>query len=329
MGHSTRGPARRGAGPVPRTARCHQRSRAAFQVCVTATSTPRCCPVPATPLTSVQVSFFHSSPSRVGTTVPTPNSKEDTKGDKPAPRLFPVGSPVPEGTGDCTHPQCSSQRCPPLAKAAQVPQSHRNQEPVPGCDLKKPTYNLCVNKPNSLIAGAEGNNHYEIRTKRHLAGRSVCFCVSENRVPSRAAPVLLSARARARTPPAPGTERNADTHSASPATKALHRPARKRRGRRISFRAHAAACTPRPGSACSRSRDSTQKHSGDQKVWLANGLEPRGEAPLKAACQSRSEGPALCCMALGTAGLAPPPHPKRGKSTEPQTWRPHASRTSL
>lgn len=61
---------------------------------------------------------------------------------------------------------------------------------------------------------------------------------------SRAAPGLLSARAR--TPPAPGTERNADTHSASPAAKALHRPARKRRGRQISFRAHAAARTPRP-----------------------------------------------------------------------------------
>lgn len=78
-------------------------------------------------------------------------------------------------------------------------------------------------------------------------------------------------------------ERSANTHSASPATKALDRPARKCRERQVSYcsrkgsGAHATACVQRAGLEISSVRQfCTDAESEDRKTGLGDGLGAQG-----------------------------------------------------
>lgn len=153
----------------------------------------------------------------------------------------------------------------------------------PGCDWRRPIHIPCGYRPNSLIAGGTTN------TKRNTehAGRhlwSLVSAVSLGGVFQREHPVQRTAagflrEGELRTHWVAETERSANTHSASPATKALDRPARKCQERQVSScsrkgsGAHATACVQRAGLGISSVRQMQRVRT--EKQDLGMGSEPR------------------------------------------------------
>ena len=152
----------------------------------------------------------------------------------------------PTDTSRC-HTHCALEKYSPLQRdaagcrqAVQAPQSPEMGDLSPSCDRRRPIHIPCGYRPNSLIAGGTTNAKRNIEhAGRHLWSSVSAVSLGGGGVFQREHPVQRTAagflrEGELRTHWVAGMERSANTHSASPATKALDRPARKCRERQVS-----------------------------------------------------------------------------------------------